>query len=469
MMLIVASARPQWIGEPIELPNTGRDLMLGLDLSGSMQIEDMQVGNRLVPRITAVKAIAADFTERRQGDRVGLILFGTRAYLQAPLTFDLSTVTRFIDEAQLGFAGEDTAIGDALGLAIKRLRERPASSRIFILLTDGQDTASTVDPMEAAALAAQLDVKIYTIGISRNLGRTTNGRSEVDEAMLNAVAEATGWPLLPGDLAGRAGGGLRTAGRTRAGRAGSQHFPPKTRLELDTAAGRPDVGEPAGVTAQPLAQSPGRVAALWESAMIDGFHLLRPDLLWALLACPLVALALWYRRVHQGDWTKVIDAELLPYLLPDQRGKSQRSRVWIPTLLLTLVTLGAAGPSLQRVELPVIKRADALVIVLDLSASMLAADVQPSRVQRARQKILDLLDTREEGVTGLVVFAGDAHVVTPLTDDTRTIANLMPALSPAIMPLPGADATSALELAAELLLTAGRPRWAYSIDDRWPP
>ncbi len=192
MMLIAAIARPQWIGEPIELPNTGRDLMLGLDLSGSMQIEDMQIGSRLVSRITAVKAIAADFTQRRKGDRVGLILFGTRAYLQAPLTFDLDTVTQFIEEAQLGFAGEDTAIGDALGLAIKRLRERPASSRIFILLTDGQDTASTVDPMEAAALAAQLDVKIYTVGISRNLGRSGNGRAEVDEAMLNAVAESTG-------------------------------------------------------------------------------------------------------------------------------------------------------------------------------------------------------------------------------------------------------------------------------------
>lgn len=191
-LIMIAVARPQWIGEPIELPNTGRDLMLGLDLSGSMQIEDMQVGNRLVPRITAVKAIAADFARRRQGDRVGLILFGTRAYLQAPLTFDLDTVTRFIEEAQLGFAGEDTAIGDALGLAIKRLRDRPAESRIFILLTDGQDTASTVDPMEAAALAAQLDVKIYTIGISRNLGRAGTGRAEVDEAMLNAVAEATG-------------------------------------------------------------------------------------------------------------------------------------------------------------------------------------------------------------------------------------------------------------------------------------
>ena len=189
--------------------------------------------------------------------------------------------------------------------------------------------------------------------------------------------------------------------------------------------------------------------------MVDGFHLLRPELLWALGACPLVALALWYHRAHQGDWSRVIDADLLPFLLPDQTRAARRVGVWIPTLLLSLVILAAAGPSVQRVELPVIKRADALVIVLDLSASMLAADVQPSRVQRARQKVLDLLETRKEGVTGLVVFAGDAHVVTPLTDDTRTIANLMPALSPAMMPLPGADAGSAIETAAELLITAG--------------
>lgn len=191
-LLILAAARPQWTGEPIELANSGRDLMLALDLSGSMQIEDMQVGNALVSRITAVKAIAADFTERRSGDRVGLILFGTRAYVQAPLTFDVKTVTRFIQEAQLGFAGEDTAIGDALGLAIKRLRERPAQSRVLILLTDGQDTASTVDPMEAAALAAEMGVRVYTIGISRRLGSRTSGTAEVDEALLNAVAEATG-------------------------------------------------------------------------------------------------------------------------------------------------------------------------------------------------------------------------------------------------------------------------------------
>lgn len=191
ILLVASLTRPHWVGDPIQLPNDGRDLMLGIDLSGSMQIEDMQVGNALVSRIAAVKAIASDFTSRRQGDRVGLILFGTKAYVQAPLTFDTATVTRFIREAQLGFAGEDTAIGDALGLAIKRLRERPTNARVLILLTDGQDTASTVDPMEAAALAAELDVRVYTIGISRNLGRLRGG-GEVDEGLLRAVAEATG-------------------------------------------------------------------------------------------------------------------------------------------------------------------------------------------------------------------------------------------------------------------------------------
>jgi Ca-activated chloride channel family protein len=166
--------------------------MLSLDLSGSMQIRDMQVGNRTISRVEAVKAIASDFTERRVGDRVGLILFGSKAYVQAPLTFDTTTVTQFIREAQLGFAGEDTAIGDALGLAIKRLRDRPAASRVLILLTDGQDTASSVEPIEAAALAAQQNVKVYTIGISRNLGTTSARGGEVDEALLRAIAEATG-------------------------------------------------------------------------------------------------------------------------------------------------------------------------------------------------------------------------------------------------------------------------------------
>lgn len=202
--LLLAASRPMWIGEAIELPNSGRDLMLAVDISGSMRVEDMQVGNRMVRRLDAVKELGSQFMSRRSGDRLGLILFGSRAYLQSPLSFDIQTVQRFLEESQIGFAGQETAIGDAIGLAVKRLQERPASSRVLILLTDGQDTASTVDPLEAAQLAAQLGVRIHTIGIGAEsltlpgllgspLGaRTVNPSADLDEASLVEIASLTG-------------------------------------------------------------------------------------------------------------------------------------------------------------------------------------------------------------------------------------------------------------------------------------
>ena len=202
--LVLATARPLWIGEAVELPNSGRDLMLAVDISGSMRVEDMQIGSNLARRIDAVKELGSDFMARRTGDRLGLILFGSRAYLQSPLSFDVQTVQRFLREAQIGFAGQETAIGDAIGLAVKRLQERPASNRVLILLTDGQDTASTVDPLEAARLAASLEVRIYTIGIGAEsltlpgllgspLGsRTVNPSADLDESSLQTIASLTG-------------------------------------------------------------------------------------------------------------------------------------------------------------------------------------------------------------------------------------------------------------------------------------
>ena len=202
--LVLAAARPMWIGEPIELPNTGRDLMLAVDISGSMRIEDMQLGNAVVRRIDAVKQVGADFIERRTGDRLGLILFGSNAYVQSPLSFDTATVQRFLTEAQIGFAGQETAIGDAIGLSVKRLRERPAESRVLVLLTDGQDTASTVAPMDAARLARDLDIRIYTIGIGADEmtlpglfgssfgSRQVNPSAELDEEGLQQIANLTG-------------------------------------------------------------------------------------------------------------------------------------------------------------------------------------------------------------------------------------------------------------------------------------
>jgi Ca-activated chloride channel family protein len=204
LALLLAGARPLWIGEAIELPNTGRDLMVAVDISGSMRVEDMQVGSRMARRIDAVKQLGSEFMSRRSGDRLGLILFGSRAYLQSPLSFDIQTVQRFLLESQIGFAGQETAIGDAIGLAAKRLRERPASNRVLILLTDGQDTASTMDPLEASQLAAQLGIRIYTIGIGADsltlpgllgspLGaRTVNPSADLDEQTLQQIAANTG-------------------------------------------------------------------------------------------------------------------------------------------------------------------------------------------------------------------------------------------------------------------------------------
>lgn len=202
--LLLAAARPVFQGEPINLPSSGRDLLLAVDISGSMRTEDMRLGGDQVTRLSAVKQVAGEFTLRRRGDRLGLILFGSQAYLQAPLTFDLPTIQRFLQEAQIGFAGNDTAIGDAIGLSIKRLRERPGSSRVLVLLTDGANTAGEVSPREAAQLAAENRIRIHTIGVGAEEmvvpgifgssfgSRKTNPSRDLDEATLRHLAEVTG-------------------------------------------------------------------------------------------------------------------------------------------------------------------------------------------------------------------------------------------------------------------------------------
>lgn len=209
--LVVAASRPQWVGDPIELPVSGRDIMLAVDLSGSMEMEDFVLGNsRRVDRLTATKAVAGEFIERRVGDRLGLILFGRRAYVQTPLTFDRETVKTLLYESAIGLAGKETAIGDAIGLAVKRFRDMPAtngdpqsaqsSKPILILLTDGANTAGEVEPVKAAEFAAQEGLKIYTIGIGADQlvvpslfgARRINPSADLDEETLTAIADKTG-------------------------------------------------------------------------------------------------------------------------------------------------------------------------------------------------------------------------------------------------------------------------------------
>ena len=202
ILLIAAVARPQWVGEMVSLPSTGRDLMLAIDISGSMATEDMEVNNDYVDRLSVVKAVISQFLDARKGDRVGLVLFGTNAYVQAPLTFDLKSIKKLMIEAPVGIAGGKTAIGDAIGLTVKRLRERQNEEKVVILLTDGANNVGEIPPIKAAELASVDGIKIYTIGVGAEemrvpslfgslAGRTTNPSADLDEETLSKIAEAT--------------------------------------------------------------------------------------------------------------------------------------------------------------------------------------------------------------------------------------------------------------------------------------
>ena len=204
LLLVCAMAKPVLLSDEIVLPAKGRDLMLAVDVSGSMQQKDMQIQGQPVNRLTLVKSVLKTFIEKRQGDRLGLILFGSNAYLQTPLTFDLQTLNDFLMEAEIGIAGEATAIGDAIGLAIKRLQNRPENSSVLILLTDGRNNAGAVEPLQAARLAKEKSLKIYTIGIGADememagifgspfFSQSINPSADLDESTLKQIAELTG-------------------------------------------------------------------------------------------------------------------------------------------------------------------------------------------------------------------------------------------------------------------------------------
>ena len=199
LLLLIAAARPEWVGEPLPLPASGRDLLIAVDVSGSMDYADMTLDDEQITRLALVKHLLGEFIEGRSGDRVGLILFGSQAYLQAPLTFDRQTVRTWLDEAVIGIAGQNTAIGDAIGLAVKRLRQRPAQSRVLVLITDGANNGGTIEPLTAARLAAEQGVTIYPIGIGADPQQGNpfgvfgfNAGVDLDEPTLTAIAEQTG-------------------------------------------------------------------------------------------------------------------------------------------------------------------------------------------------------------------------------------------------------------------------------------
>ena len=198
-LLVTAAAGPRWVGEAVKMPAQGRNLMLVLDISGSMEEADFSVQNRAVRRRDVVRAVADAFIQKRKGDRVGVVLFGERAYLYTPLTYDVKTVSDLLKEADVGMAGTQTALGDALGLALKTMVDVPDESKVIVLLSDGAANAGTMRPAEAAELAAKMGVKVYTIGAGSDtvqmmglFGVMQMPRGdEIDEKTLQEIAQKT--------------------------------------------------------------------------------------------------------------------------------------------------------------------------------------------------------------------------------------------------------------------------------------
>lgn len=189
--------------------------------------------------------------------------------------------------------------------------------------------------------------------------------------------------------------------------------------------------------------------------IINNFHFIRPHWFYALIPAVLMFLLLRYRQSHHSNWESAIDAHLLTHLLDNPDKQVSRSPLTLILVAWVIAVIALAGPVWRKTAQPVHEREDALVVILDLTKSMLATDVKPDRLVRAKRKLIDLLELRKEGVTALVVFSGDAHVVSPLTDDTNTIAAMIPALSPDILPAPGSQLAPALERSVTLFRDAG--------------
>ena len=185
-LLVTSVARPSLVGPGVPLPVEGRDIMMAIDLSGSMDEQDFAVNGRRTTRLGVVKDAADAFIERREGDRIGLVLFSDRAYLQAPLTFDREVVAELLGEAQVGLTGQKTALGDAIAISAKRLKDRPEEGRVLVLLTDGANNAGVMEPDKAAELAKELGIRVYTIGVGSGSSR------DLDEGTLRRIASVTG-------------------------------------------------------------------------------------------------------------------------------------------------------------------------------------------------------------------------------------------------------------------------------------
>jgi Ca-activated chloride channel family protein len=460
---VLALARPQLIEPPVTRELPARDLLLAVDLSGSMATADFtDAQGKTTDRLAAVKAVLDDFLAKRKGDRVGLILFGNAAFVQVPFTEDLAVARQLLDEAQVGMAGPQTAFGDALGLAINVFDRSTVKERVLIALTDGNDTSSQVPPEKAAQIAHDKGIVIHTVAVG---DPRAAGEDALDETTLKNVA------ALTGGLYSHAGDHEQLASiyqqidrlETRKVQSIS-HRPRRDVYWWPLAAGllasMAYLGTRLVVASvrrrSTLHVAPGTLAASAPLAVAMVIpHVIRPGWLLALLPAGL----LWWllrRGADQGRaWRGIVAPHLLAHLWGGEQQASRFTPLHALGLLWLLSIVAIAGPTWTHEPSPFAEDTAALAIVVKVSPSMETQDIQPSRLQRATQKIHDLLQARGSAKTALIAYAGSAHLVMPATSDAGIIDTFAQALAPQVMPEDGDVAAEALHLAEQSLADAG--------------
>ena len=388
--VVLTLARPEWVGAPIERTEAARDVMLAVDISGSMATRDFAgADGARGARLDGVKAVLDGFIADRRDDRIGLIVFGNAPYVLVPFTRDTEAARTLLDTLAPGMAGQNTMLGDAIGLAIRSFEASEVEARVLILLSDGTDTGSRMAPQKAAAIAAQNGVVIHTIAVGDP--DAASDSDKVDIATLQAIAASGGRHLPP-----------------RRG-----HDEPRRHLRRDRRARRPAGRDHLLAPAHAARRGPGRRPSSRSSLLgyllslaggppasrperhgmsaLAAFTFLRPLVLLALL--PLGGLWLLLRRGAAAEAPEV--PQIAPHLLAALTiGRNVRSRLRAPDLLIPaamLMTLAAAGPAWRPAPSPFVTETAPLVIALDLSPSMTATDVAPSRLERAKQKVRDLI------------------------------------------------------------------------------
>ncbi|QDT56553.1 von Willebrand factor type A domain protein [Caulifigura coniformis] len=479
ILTTLALARPQWLEPPITRTVPTRDLLLAVDLSGSMETKDFtnEKGEK-VDRLTAVKGVLDDFLQHRKGDRVGLILFGSIAFVQTPFTQDAEACRTLLDEAQVRMAGPKTALGDAIGLAITVFEhDSKVEDRVLIALTDGNDTGSEVPPDRAAHIAKDQKITIHTVAVG---DPRAAGEEKLDEQSLRDIATTTGG--LYSHAADR--NSLKQIyARLDAIRARPvetvSHRPRRELFYWPLAAAMLVTlayhillawrsATPVGSASAAARAAAVLVVGALSFGALGNFHFLRP---WALLLLvPVAAVLVVIARQTQSlrGWRSLIDPELLAAL---QVGRNE-IRLWRPLTALAVVSAVAsvaiAGPTWRREASPFSDDESVLVICLKTTPSMLAKDVQPTRLTRASQKIGDLLALRPGTRTALIAYAGSAHVVLPLTRDAPLITQFASDLTPAVMPKEGDRLDEALTLAQEQIVRSDAPGSIVVIADDIP-